>query len=58
MMLFFHLNMFLYQRYGAPKQMWRLVFRASSHAFSASAFHAHCDGIAPAMILVMVNISI
>ncbi|XP_077287613.1 uncharacterized protein LOC143912224 isoform X2 [Arctopsyche grandis] len=47
-----HLQNILNNWYGSPKQTWRLVFRASSHAFSAAAFHAHCDGVAPSMILV------
>ncbi|XP_026499925.2 BTB/POZ domain-containing protein 19 [Vanessa tameamea] len=37
---------------GNPKQSWRLVFRASTHGFSAQAFHSHCDGIAPVLVLV------
>lgn len=37
--------------YGAPKQNWRLVFRASTHGFSASAFHRYCDGVAPVYVI-------
>ncbi|MCL4129863.1 UNVERIFIED_CONTAM: hypothetical protein GTU68_036996 [Idotea baltica] len=39
--------------YGASKQIWRLVYRASTHGFSADAFHRHCDGIAPTYTIVM-----
>ncbi|XP_073947700.1 serine-enriched protein isoform X2 [Choristoneura fumiferana] len=38
---------------GRGKQSWRLVFRASSHGFAASAFHKHCDNIAPVLLLVL-----
>lgn len=44
-----HLSNFL--RYGISKQTWRLVFRASAHGFSASAFHRHCDGLAPLFVI-------
>ncbi|CAK1586549.1 unnamed protein product [Parnassius mnemosyne] len=37
---------------GGGKQAWRLVFRASTHGFSAQAFHSHCDGVAPVLLLV------
>ncbi|XP_072947341.1 serine-enriched protein [Epargyreus clarus] len=37
---------------GTPKQSWRLAFRASAHGFSAAAFHSHCDGLAPVLLLV------
>ncbi|XP_069359196.1 uncharacterized protein [Maniola hyperantus] len=40
---------------GTPKQSWRLVFRASTHGYSAQAFHSHCDGIAPVLLLVQVG---
>lgn len=43
--------------YGNPKQSWRLIFRASSHGYSASAFHRHCDGISPTYVIVLVSIS-
>ncbi|XP_050718113.1 BTB/POZ domain-containing protein 9-like isoform X3 [Eriocheir sinensis] len=39
--------------YGANKQMWRLVYRASTHGYSADAFHRHCDGVAPTYTIVM-----
>lgn len=40
--------------YGVNKQMWRLVYRASTHGYSADAFHRHCDGVAPTYTIVMV----
>jgi hypothetical protein len=27
--------------YGLPKQLWKLLFRASTHGYSADAFHHH-----------------
>lgn len=39
--------------YGMPKQLWRLIFRASTHGYSANAFHRHCDGIAPTFTIVL-----
>ncbi|XP_047739160.1 uncharacterized protein LOC108682676 isoform X2 [Hyalella azteca] len=38
--------------YGSSKQMWRLVYRASTHGYSAEAFHRHCDGTAPTFVIV------
>ncbi|GBP15839.1 TBC1 domain family member 24 [Eumeta japonica] len=40
---------------GTPKQWWRLVFRASTHGYSAQAFHSHCDGVAPLLVLVQLS---
>ncbi|OWR54703.1 hypothetical protein KGM_212345 [Danaus plexippus plexippus] len=42
---------------GAPggRRAWRLVFRASSHGYSAAAFHTHCDGVAPVLLLVQLS---
>nr|XP_037869906.1 uncharacterized protein LOC101742787 isoform X2 [Bombyx mori] len=40
---------------GTPKQSWRLVFRASTHGYSAQAFHSHCDGISPVLLLVQLS---
>ena len=37
------------------KQTWRLVYRASLHGFSAAAFHRHCDGIAPLIVVALVR---
>ncbi|KAJ0178557.1 hypothetical protein K1T71_006380 [Dendrolimus kikuchii] len=42
-------------RCGSPKQCWQLVFRASTHGFSAQAFHKHCDGVAPLLLLVQLS---
>lgn len=46
-----HLQGTLNGWYGAPKQNWRLVFRASTHGFSAAAFHRYCDGVAPVFVI-------
>ncbi|VVC90430.1 unnamed protein product [Leptidea sinapis] len=42
-------------RVGSPRQSWRLVFRASTHGFSAQAFHSHCDNVAPVLLLVQLS---
>ena len=39
--------------FGVPKQPWKLIFRASSHDFSADAFHTHCDGVSPTYVLIL-----
>lgn len=39
--------------YGSSKQVWRLVYRASSHGYSAESFHMHCDGVAPTYVIAM-----
>ncbi|XP_049810586.1 uncharacterized protein LOC126253356 [Schistocerca nitens] len=39
--------------YGSAKQVWRLVYRASTHGYSAEAFHRHCDGIAPTYVIAL-----
>ncbi|GLH03612.1 Ring canal kelch homolog [Gryllus bimaculatus] len=39
--------------YGTSKQVWRLVYRASSHGYSAESFHRHCDGVAPTYVIVL-----
>lgn len=44
---------FLNTWYGEPKQSWRLIFRASTHGYSAETFHRHCDGVCPTMVLVL-----
>lgn len=41
--------------YGMPKQLWRLVFRSSTHGYSAGAFHRHCDGVAPTFTIALVR---
>lgn len=51
-----HLQGILNGWYGVPKQTWRLVFRASTHGFNATAFHRHCDGIAPCFVIGIVSL--
>lgn len=46
-----HLQSVLNNWFGAPKQNWRLIYRASGHGFSATGFHTICDGIAPLFIV-------
>lgn len=46
-----HLQSALNGWYGVPKQTWRLVFRASTHGFSAAAFHRQCDGVSPTFVI-------
>jgi len=48
-----HLQATLNGWYGNPKQPWRLIYRASIHGFTAAAFHRHCDGIAPLMVIAL-----
>nr|XP_022903631.1 uncharacterized protein LOC111415957 [Onthophagus taurus]XP_022903632.1 uncharacterized protein LOC111415957 [Onthophagus taurus] len=48
-----HFQRILNAWYGNSKQSWRLLYRASSHGFSATAFHRHCDGIAPLYVIVL-----
>ncbi|XP_026830131.1 uncharacterized protein LOC105277752 [Ooceraea biroi] len=43
----------LNQWYGVPKQSWRLVYRASTHGYSAASFHRHCDNICPTYVVVL-----
>lgn len=38
--------------FGDEKQSWKLLFRASTHGFSASAFHKMCDGFPNTMTIV------
>jgi hypothetical protein len=47
---------FLNTWYGCSKQVWRLVYRASSHGYSAESFHRHCDGVAPTYVIAMVSV--
>ena len=37
---------------GASSQQWSVLFRGSSHGFSAQAFHRICDGAAPSIVLI------
>ena len=39
--------------HGSPKATWRLLYRASTHGFSADAFHNHCDGHSPTFVIAM-----
>uniref|UniRef100_A0A182U0F5 Probable small nuclear ribonucleoprotein E n=1 Tax=Anopheles melas TaxID=34690 RepID=A0A182U0F5_9DIPT len=39
--------------FGSAKQTWRMVYRASTNGFAASAFHRHCDGVAPLFIIAL-----
>lgn len=41
--------------YGVPKQTWRLIYKASTHGYSAAAFHARCDGVAPTVVVALVR---
>ncbi|KAL3284598.1 hypothetical protein HHI36_018754 [Cryptolaemus montrouzieri] len=41
---------------GHPRQSWRLIYRASSHGYSASAFHRHCDGVSPTFVIILVSV--
>ncbi|GAB1866107.1 BTB/POZ domain-containing protein 9 [Camponotus japonicus] len=43
----------LNQWYGVPKQSWRLVYRASTHGYSAASFHRHCDNVCPTYVIVL-----
>ncbi|KAI1283146.1 hypothetical protein HDE_12841 [Halotydeus destructor] len=46
------LQKILNQWLGDPKQTWRLIYRASSHGFTAQSFHHHCDNQGPTMIII------
>ncbi|KAG5888228.1 hypothetical protein JTB14_035577 [Gonioctena quinquepunctata] len=48
-----HYQRILNAWYGHAKQNWRLVYRASSHGYSASSFHRHCDGVSPTYVIVL-----
>lgn len=50
-----HFQRILNAWFGHTKQSWRLVYRASSHGYSASAFHRHCDGVSPTYVVVLVS---
>lgn len=43
----------LNQWYGISKQSWRLVYRASTHGYSAASFHRHCDNVCPTYVIVL-----
>lgn len=48
-----HLQSVLNNWFGSPKQSWKLIYRASQHAFSAASFHKICDGIAPLFVVAL-----
>ncbi|KAI8123466.1 putative small nuclear ribonucleoprotein E [Lucilia cuprina] len=48
-----HLQSVLNNWYGCSKQSWRLLYRASTHGFSSTAFHRYCDGIAPCFVICL-----
>ncbi|GIY79617.1 TLDc domain-containing protein [Caerostris extrusa] len=48
-----HLQRVLNAWFGNSKQMWRLLYRASTHGYSAEAFHYHCDGHNPTFVIVL-----
>lgn len=50
-----HYQRILNTWFGQPTQTWKLIYRASSHGYSASAFHRHCDGICPAFVIILVS---
>ncbi|KAK8778206.1 hypothetical protein V5799_020452 [Amblyomma americanum] len=39
--------------YGVPKQLWRLLYRASNHGYSAESFHHLCDGHSPTFVIAL-----
>lgn len=39
--------------YGSPKQLWKLLYRASTHGYAAETFHHHCDGHSPTFVIVL-----
>lgn len=43
--------------FGNPKQMWRLLYRASTHGYSAESFHSHCDGHSPTFVVILVKLN-
>ncbi|KFM79229.1 TBC1 domain family member 24, partial [Stegodyphus mimosarum] len=48
-----HLQRVLNAWFGNAKQMWRLLYRASTHGYTAEAFHYHCDGHSPTFVIVL-----
>ncbi|XP_037821832.1 uncharacterized protein LOC119610612 [Lucilia sericata] len=48
-----HLQSVLNNWYGCSKQSWRLLYRASTHGFSSTAFHRYCDGVAPCFVICL-----
>ncbi|ODM98482.1 Kelch-like protein 2 [Orchesella cincta] len=37
------------------KQSWKLVYRASTHGFSADAFHRAVDGLSPTVTIILID---
>lgn len=37
------------------KQSWKLVYRASTHGFSAENFHSQVDGLSPTFVVVLID---
>ncbi|XP_067122453.1 kelch-like protein 1 [Centruroides vittatus] len=48
-----HFQRILNAWYGVPKQMWHLLYRASTHGYSADSFHHHCDGHGPTFVIAL-----
>ncbi|CAH1165789.1 unnamed protein product [Phyllotreta striolata] len=48
-----HFQRILNAWYGNARQSWRLVYRASSHGYSAATFHRHCDSVSPTYVIVL-----
>lgn len=49
------LQIFLHKWIGLQKLPWKLIYRASTHGFSASKFHQFCDGVFPLYIVAIVS---
>lgn len=50
-----HFQRLLNSWYGHPRQSWKLVYRASTHGYSAAAFHRQCDGVSPTFVICLVS---
>ena len=48
-----HCEFYALLRLGHHGQ-WTLLYRASSHGFSAKVFHSHCDNYGPTLTIVKV----
>lgn len=38
--------------YGTSEQKWELIYKGTQHGFGPTAFHKHCDGQAPTLIVI------
>lgn len=47
-----HFQRILNAWFGSPNQIWKLIYRASTHGYSAEAFHRHCDGHSPTFVIL------